>query len=558
MPLTRRLAVAAAILICGISPALADPPGLVGRLSYVEGPVSFHTGDQNQWVPATVNFPIIAGDALWTDSAARAEVQIGPAELRMDERTETDMLHVDTNGLQIRIDQGVVNLHLWAMPPGGVQVVTAPGEVDLLQPGTYHIEAGRPAGDGSPGRTAIAVLDGEARLVGPRTAVDLQPGEEAVISPDQSSLRLAEAEATPFDDWALARDRREAGSQSLQYLSPEMTGYQDLDQSGLWDNLPQYGPIWFPTTVAAGWAPYRYGRWAFVPPWGWTWVDDAPWGFTPFHYGRWVTVGGRWGWCPGHWVEQPVYAPAMVAFLGSPGGGIVAGGMPAVGWVPLGPGEIFHPYYRASPAYVRKVNIPHVTNTVRQTSSPNVPARKYINHAAATAVPTAAFVAARQVHHAMLPIAPQQLAQARVTADITRLRPTREARRGAPHGEQPAPKLPAPPSAAPYRPSAPGPQTRQLPPRPTVQRLQPEVRPPSPTQFRPMPERTFRGPPQRQSPMAQAPVRHPVQQTLPIPTPRGWVRLPRQPQGQPPHSAHPAAPAHPTGEQSRGAPGERR
>ena len=31
--------------------------------------------------------------------------------------------------------------------------------------------------------------------------------------------------------------------------------------------------------------------WVWLRPWGWTWVDDAPWGFAPFHYGRWLWWG---------------------------------------------------------------------------------------------------------------------------------------------------------------------------------------------------------------------------------------------------------------------------
>ena len=26
------------------------------------------------------------------------------------------------------------------------------------------------------------------------------------------------------------------------------------------------------------WAPYRHGYWRWIEPWGWTWIDDAPWG----------------------------------------------------------------------------------------------------------------------------------------------------------------------------------------------------------------------------------------------------------------------------------------
>jgi hypothetical protein len=52
-----------------------------------------------------------------------------------------------------------------------------------------------------------------------------------------------------------------------------------------------------------------YGRWVWVVPWGWTWVDDAPWGFAPFHYGRWVYVS-YWAWVPGPLAVRPVQKEA--------------------------------------------------------------------------------------------------------------------------------------------------------------------------------------------------------------------------------------------------------
>lgn len=82
-------------------------------------------------------------------------------------------------------------------------------------------------------------------------------------------------------------------------------GYEGLDQYGRWDNQPGYGQVWMPTTVAVGWAPYHDGHWAWIAPWGWTWVDDAPWGFAPYHYGRWAFFGNvgagyrdRMAWLP--------------------------------------------------------------------------------------------------------------------------------------------------------------------------------------------------------------------------------------------------------------------
>ena len=155
-----------------------------------------------------------------------------------------------------------------------------------------------------------------------------------------------------FDDWAQVRDKRLADSLSARYVSPGVIGYQDLDTYGVWQTSPAYGSVWVPTSVQAGWAPYRYGHWAWIAPWGWTWVDDAPWGFAPFHYGRWVSWNGGWGWAPGplgYW--NPYYAPALVGWIGGAGFGVGFGwgggwgiGI-GFGWFPLGWGAPYYPRY---------------------------------------------------------------------------------------------------------------------------------------------------------------------------------------------------------------------
>ena len=110
--------------------------------------------------------------------------------------------------------------------------------------------------------------------------------------------------------------------------------------------------------VAVGWVPYRFGQWVWQRPWGWTWVDDAPWGFAPFHYGRWLWWGGRWCWTPGPRVPRPVFAPALVGWVGGGGAQVVIGSRPApvVGWVPLGPREAYRPGYHASARYLDRIN----------------------------------------------------------------------------------------------------------------------------------------------------------------------------------------------------------
>jgi hypothetical protein len=122
--------------------------------------------------------------------------------------------------------------------------------------------------------------------------------------------------------------------------------------------------VWYPRAVVADWAPYRYGHWTNLQPWGWTWVDDAPWGFAVSHYGRWGWIGGRWGWVPGAIVSRPVWAPALVAWGGGSGWNwnVSVGSSVSYGWVPLAPAEVYVPWYRVSPRYCNNVNVAHITN----------------------------------------------------------------------------------------------------------------------------------------------------------------------------------------------------
>ena len=98
--------------------------------------------------------------------------------------------------------------------------------------------------------------------------------------------------------------------------------------------------------VAPQWAPYRFGQWVWVQPWGWTWVDAAPWGFAPFRYGRWFWWGNRWSWAPGPGRPRPVVVPVAP--------GVIVGGRPPpppLGWMPLGSRDPYRPgQYGPGPA----------------------------------------------------------------------------------------------------------------------------------------------------------------------------------------------------------------
>ena len=178
--------------------------------------------------------------------------------------------------------------------------------------------------------------------------------------------------AIPGDDWDRwndSRDRALTQSTSYQYVGPGVYGVEDLDANGTWTDVAPYGPVWQPTVGVGGdWAPYRNGRWVWEDWYGWTWVSYDPWGWAPYHYGRWFNQPGfGWCWYPGGRGIRHYWAPGLVAFFGYGGGIGVGFGFGHVGWVPLAPYEVFHPWwgrgFYGRGGFERNLNITNVNVT---------------------------------------------------------------------------------------------------------------------------------------------------------------------------------------------------
>jgi hypothetical protein len=396
-----------------------EPPTRVGTVSYVSGNIAFHTAGETQWSAAGVNYPVATGGSFWTDPQARAQIQIGPSTIAMASGTELDVTNLNDQVAQFALPQGRVNLHLRQLDAGQSFEVDLPqGAVWLLQPGSYDIDAGD---QNEPAR--VAAFAGSVRFVGGGADLGINAGEAAVLSGSNPVVaRTEHAGPDAFVEWCSAHDYHEAGLAAPYYVSPHMTGYADLDHYGGWQSNSQYGEVWYPSQVPADWAPYRDGRWVWVQPWGWTWVDRQPWGFAPFHYGRWAYADNRWGWVPGSYVAQPVYAPALVAFVGAAAGGLAlaGGGGPAVGWFPLAPGEPYWPSYTDNVNYIRNVNITNVRNidtiVTRSNGAPpaEVATTNFANRRFATVVPQRVFANADPVAPAAIHVAPAALEKAPV------------------------------------------------------------------------------------------------------------------------------------------------
>lgn len=422
----RRLLFIALILVFFgfATPIKADPPARIGRINYLNGAVSFQRSELDEWGNAALNYPMTTGDHIWVDNNSRAELHVGSTAIRLNDDTEFSFVNLDDDVVQGRLSQGSVNIHIRNIDDDEFFEIDTPNvAISLLDPGEYRIDVD------NEGNTKVTTWHGLAEVTSSGYSFRVNPGKEAVINGiDDLSYDIYSAHRSDsFDTWSSDRKRREQESLSVQYISREMVGYEDLDRYGRWQNISGYGNVWAPTSIASGWTPYQEGSWAWIEPWGWTWIDNQPWGFAPSHYGRWANVQNVWYWVPGEGAVniRPVYAPALVAFIGGNNWSLSIGSREQnVGWFPLAPNEVYVPAYYTSQNYRHNVNMTNVNMTNVNVTNVNITNVNYINRnvqGAVVAVPQQAFQNGRPVRDNAVKVNRQSLDSAQVVgnADVT-------------------------------------------------------------------------------------------------------------------------------------------
>lgn len=407
----RSLPWAAALLLFWVAASAfaqqdADPPARVAHLGAREGSVVFAPQGEEDWIELPQNRPLTTGDRLWTDRGARAELQLGSATVHIGNQSHLGFSALDERVAQFLLQQGSLSARVRELTQGeNFEVGTPNLALRALHPGEYRLDV---ASDGRD--TRVTVLSGTAQVFGEGgQSVQLSAGQQAAFTGRAlQHVNVPRQAQDAFGAWAAARNRAEDQAIATRYVPRGVVGATALDGHGTWSQDPGLGPVWFPQVTVQDWAPYRHGRWEWIQPWGWTWIDDAPWGFAPFHYGRWTMIADRWAWVPGRMTNRPVYAPALVVFAGG-GAQFSIGTGPAVAWYPLAPGEAWWPTYRTSPRYVNFANF-----NINLDAYP----RHYGNHVwrqrphAITAVREDDFRHGRPVHRHWQPVAPQGIHRA--------------------------------------------------------------------------------------------------------------------------------------------------
>ena len=358
----------AAVLTAGAAaPVRAQDPGDeqhgVARISVMDGQVSVKRGDAD-WVAGIINAPLLAEDRISTGPNSRAEVEFDAANLlRLGGNAEIRIAALEENRIQIELAHGTLTYRV-LRPSGTNSEVDTPNiSVRPSNAGSYRISVT------AAGQTELIVREGEADVFSPRGSQPVMAGQMMIArgaTADPEFQIVAAPAPDAWDAWSDSRDRLLMQSRSDERVPQGVYGAEDLDNYGTWVNTPDYGNVWQPD-VAPGWAPYQQGQWESLPWYGWSWVSYDPWGWAPYHYGRWFWRGGLgWLWYPGVWGVPHYWSPALVGFFGFGGGvGFGAGfGFGNIGWVPLAPYEVFHPwwgrgYYHAG--YInRSMNVSNV------------------------------------------------------------------------------------------------------------------------------------------------------------------------------------------------------
>jgi hypothetical protein len=409
-----------------------DAPPRIGRISVADGNAALKAAG-DEWSGVAVNDPIAAGMSLRTADRARVKLRIGADTVALAPATRIEIGRLEHRVMHIVLPQGRIGIHLARIEPeSSVEIELPRGGLWLLAPGDYDIFAGDEKNLGR-----VIVLEGRAQYVASGMDSTLAAGSKAMLIGPNEVTERDDRPANEFVAW-WRPDGDKPEPQALRFVSAEITGYDALDGNGHWEEDKGYGPVWLPDAVPRDWAPYRYGHWRWLSAWGWTWIDDLPWGFAPSHYGRWARLPGsgseaeRWAWVPGARRDRLIYVPAAVAFLGTAGVGLSYpdSNGPAIAWFPLAPGEVYWPSYTVDLDAIREINASAVADPTAIEAGANgkppalVANADYRHRRFASVVPRPVFAARRAVAPALIQLPDRRLDNAPLLAGSPQIPPT--------------------------------------------------------------------------------------------------------------------------------------
>lgn len=307
-----------------------DEPELtdrVARISFTTGESKIRRLGSEEWERVTQNLPIVEGDELVTDADARLEIQFSRDQhLRLAENAYLRIVNLKDEGIAVSLSLGTLSLRIarFDKESSFFEIDAPKTTLAVKAAGSYRVDAG--IQEDSEVRLT-ATEGGEARVYSDNAGFTLKDGRSARIF--TAGARIGEWETTAaaryrddFTMWSAEREsvvaNRIKNAYYDRYYDSDIYGAEDLNDNGDWIHTRNYGYVWRPSRIAishySDWSPYRYGHWRWVPPYGWTWVNDEPWGWSTYHHGRWFYDDGYWNWSPYGYYRQSRswWSPALV------------------------------------------------------------------------------------------------------------------------------------------------------------------------------------------------------------------------------------------------------
>jgi len=299
----------------------------VARINIIRGDVQIRHADSEDWERATLNLPVVEGDEITTSPGARLEIQFDRYNyLRLSEDSYLKITTLRDEGIAVSLPQGTMSVRAMEFDKDKTffEIDAPKTTIAVQQAGMYRIDAG----DSRSTEIRVTVTeDGQARVYSENNGATLRAGRSMRIYLDGNyagEWETADASryADDFDSWTLERDaiiaKRLRDNYNNNYYDRDIYGADDLSENGEWIYTKKYGYVWKPyrnaTAQYADWSPYRYGHWRWIPPYGWTWINDEPWGWATYHHGRWIYVDNDWCWTPyaAYRARRSWWRPALV------------------------------------------------------------------------------------------------------------------------------------------------------------------------------------------------------------------------------------------------------
>jgi len=179
--------------------------------------------------------PMTTGDSLWADQNSRGEVHVGRTALWFGAQTGISFLNLNDQAVQVQLAQGSLAVHVRQINQGEAYEIDSPNlAFSILSPGDYRVDV-----DPNRNTTDVSVYSGQGTVTGGGQTWNITPGQRATFAgADQLSYNVGPITNDTFYTWSRAREMREEHLESLHYVSPDVTGYEDLDQYGSWHNDP--------------------------------------------------------------------------------------------------------------------------------------------------------------------------------------------------------------------------------------------------------------------------------------------------------------------------------